>query len=139
MTGPAGTPELSCRPGLMTMSGEGRLFNLLYWALPHDVRRLLSRARYCRLYRSLQALRQRGLSDHQVTEIAIGNTSNFDYLLAGNGIVRRHHRLGQGIGTGFPGSRRCLYREVARGVDWIFSNRAAAMQAICTERTPADF
>jgi len=56
------------------------------------------------------------------------------YLLAGNGIVRRHHRLGQGIGTGFADSRRCLYREAARGVDWVFSNRAAAMQAICSEK-----
>jgi len=55
------------------------------------------------------------------------------YLLAGNGIVRRHHRLGQGVGTGFADSRRCLYREAARGVDWIFSNRAAAMQAICSQ------
>ena len=54
------------------------------------------------------------------------------YLLAGNGVVDRHHRLGQKVGTGFADSRRCLYREAARGVDWIFSNRAAAMQAICT-------
>ena len=53
------------------------------------------------------------------------------YLAASNRIVRRHHRLGQRIGTGFADSRRCLYREVARGVDWIFSNRAAAMQRLC--------
>ncbi len=53
------------------------------------------------------------------------------YLLAANGLVTRHHRLGQGIGTGFADSRRCLFREVARGVDWVFSNRAAQMQAIC--------
>ena len=56
------------------------------------------------------------------------------YLMAGNGILRRHHRLGQCVGTGFADSRRCLYREVARGVDWIFSNRAAAMQAICSHK-----
>ena len=53
------------------------------------------------------------------------------YLLATNGLLTRHHRLGQGIGTGFADSRRCLFREVARGVDWVFSNRAAEMQAIC--------
>jgi hypothetical protein len=35
------------------------------------------------------------------------------------------------VGTGFADSRRCLYREVNRGVDWIFSNRAADMQAVC--------
>jgi len=54
------------------------------------------------------------------------------YLLAGSGVVDRHHRIGQKVGTGFADSRRCLYREVARGVDWIFSNRAVDMQAICT-------
>ena len=53
------------------------------------------------------------------------------YLLATDGLVNRHHRLGQAVGTGFADSRRCLYREVAREVDWIFSNRAARMQAIC--------
>ena len=53
------------------------------------------------------------------------------YLLATNGLLIRHHQIGQGIGTGFADSRRCLFREVARGVDWIFSNRAAHMQAIC--------
>jgi glycerophosphoryl diester phosphodiesterase len=55
------------------------------------------------------------------------------YLLATDGLVARHHGLGQGVGTGFTNSRRCLFREAARGVDWIFSNRAAAMQAICKQ------
>ncbi len=53
------------------------------------------------------------------------------YLLATDSLIGRHHRLGQAVGTGFVDSPRCLYREVARGVDWIFSNRAADMQAIC--------
>ncbi len=55
------------------------------------------------------------------------------YLVATKGLLNRHHGLGQGIGTGFADSRRCLFREVARGVDWIFSNRAAHMQAICKQ------
>ncbi len=53
------------------------------------------------------------------------------YLLATNRMIARHHGHGQRVGTGFADSRRCLFREVARGVDWIFSNRAARMQAIC--------
>jgi glycerophosphoryl diester phosphodiesterase len=53
------------------------------------------------------------------------------YLLAAGQLLERHHRLGQAVGTGFADSRRCLYREVNRGVDWIFSNRAVDMQAIC--------
>jgi glycerophosphoryl diester phosphodiesterase len=54
-------------------------------------------------------------------------------LLATDGLLSRHHRLGQGVGTGFADSRRCLFREVARGVDWVFSNRAAEMQAVCDQ------
>ncbi len=53
------------------------------------------------------------------------------FLLTTNGLITRHHRLGQAVGTGFADSRRCLFREVARGVDWVFSNRAAKMQTIC--------
>lgn len=56
------------------------------------------------------------------------------FLPMTNGLLSRHHGLGQGIGTGFADSRRCLYREVARGVDWIFSNRAADMQAVVKGR-----
>lgn len=53
------------------------------------------------------------------------------FLLATDGLLNRHHQLGQNIGTGFADSRRCLFREVARRVDWIFSNRAAALQRFC--------
>ena len=56
------------------------------------------------------------------------------YLLATHSVLIRHHRLGQGVGTGFADSRRCLFREVTRGVDWIFSNRAAEMQAVCDRK-----
>ena len=53
------------------------------------------------------------------------------YLMTTGGVIARHHRAGQRIGTGFADSPRSLYREIHRGVDWIFSNRAAAMQAVC--------
>jgi hypothetical protein len=53
------------------------------------------------------------------------------YLPITRGWLNRHHGLGQGIGTGFVDSPRCLFREVGRGVDWIFSNRAAQMQGVC--------
>ncbi|BBO68318.1 hypothetical protein DSCA_22480 [Desulfosarcina alkanivorans] len=49
--------------------------------------------------------------------------------------LTRHHELGQGVGTGFVDSRRCLYREAWRGVDWIFSNRAVKMQGVCVPRS----
>ena len=47
------------------------------------------------------------------------------------GTIARHHRLGQRIGTGFVDSPRALFREVSRGVDWLFTNRPEAIQRLC--------
>jgi glycerophosphoryl diester phosphodiesterase len=55
------------------------------------------------------------------------------YLLLGRSIIQRHHRQGQKLGTGFAASRRSFYREVNRGVDWIFSNHALKLEAIRQE------
>ena len=52
------------------------------------------------------------------------------YLLINQRIARKHRACGQRVGTGFADSRNCLLREAGRGVDWIFSNRAAAMQTV---------
>lgn len=53
------------------------------------------------------------------------------YQLLGRSIMERHRQQGQKIGTGFPMSRNSLYREVNRGVDWIFTNHAVKLQSIC--------
>ncbi len=52
------------------------------------------------------------------------------YLLARNQILNycQQHKLL--LGTGFVDSKNCLYRELNRGVEWIFSNRADKMQAL---------
>ncbi|MCJ8500331.1 glycerophosphodiester phosphodiesterase [Desulfatitalea alkaliphila] len=50
------------------------------------------------------------------------------FALMRTALIRRHHALGQRIGTGFAASRNCLYREIQRGVDWIFSNNAHHLQ-----------
>lgn len=52
------------------------------------------------------------------------------YLILHNKAVETHHRLGQKIGTGFIQSRNCLFREINRGIDWIFSNEAVRLQQI---------
>lgn len=54
---------------------------------------------------------------------------NGHYLLVGNAMVSRHHQKNQKVGTGFIESARCLFREINRGVDWIFSNDAAKLQS----------
>jgi glycerophosphoryl diester phosphodiesterase len=50
------------------------------------------------------------------------------YALIHRGRIRALHRKGRLVGTGFVNSRGCLYREMARGVDWLFSDRARALQ-----------
>ena len=51
-------------------------------------------------------------------------------LLLGNPLVRRHAARGQSVGTGFVASRYCLYRELNRGIEWIYSNHACRLAAI---------
>jgi glycerophosphoryl diester phosphodiesterase len=50
------------------------------------------------------------------------------YLLMRRDILRRHQSKNQLIGTGFVDSRNCLFRELHRGTDWIFSNTAVRLQ-----------
>jgi glycerophosphoryl diester phosphodiesterase len=52
------------------------------------------------------------------------------YLFMPKTMVRKHHRHNQCVGTGYAVSRNCLFRELNRGIDWIFSNQAAELQAI---------
>ncbi len=49
------------------------------------------------------------------------------FLLVGQAMLQRHHRHHQQVGCGMVASARGLYREICRGTDWIFSNRAAAL------------
>ena len=50
------------------------------------------------------------------------------YQLLTNAQVRAHRAAGQHIGSGYPASSNVLRRELNRGVQWIFSNQALAMQ-----------
>lgn len=50
------------------------------------------------------------------------------YLLVPRRMLRHHHQMNQQVGTGYVRSRNCLMRELNRGVDWIFSNHAVAVQ-----------
>ena len=53
------------------------------------------------------------------------------YLFMTASLIRRHAKHGQKLGTGYISSRNSLYRELNRGIEWIFSNTAAQLQAIC--------
>jgi len=52
------------------------------------------------------------------------------YFLVRNAILAKHRAEGQKVGTGYPGSKNCLFREINRGVEWIYSNNAAELQTI---------
>jgi len=52
------------------------------------------------------------------------------YLLLNNTKLAKHRKNGQPVGTGYPASKNCLYREINRGVEWIFSNNAGELQRI---------
>ena len=52
------------------------------------------------------------------------------YVLLGRHTLQAHQAFGQHIGTGHIGSRSALYRELNRGVEWLFSNNAVALQRL---------
>jgi glycerophosphoryl diester phosphodiesterase len=52
------------------------------------------------------------------------------YALVTGAAIQRLHGAGQKVGTGYPRSRNCLFREIHRGVDWIFSNHAGEVQRL---------
>jgi glycerophosphoryl diester phosphodiesterase len=56
------------------------------------------------------------------------------YLLLTDAVLERHRREGQQIGTGFVGSKNVLFRELNRGVTWIFSNHGARLKRILDAR-----
>lgn len=46
-------------------------------------------------------------------------------------LLAKHRARGQVVGSGFVASRNCLYRELNRGIDWIFSNHAVQLKELC--------
>jgi glycerophosphoryl diester phosphodiesterase len=46
-------------------------------------------------------------------------------------LLAKHRARGQIVGSGFVSSPNCLFRELNRGIDWIFSNHAVQLQELC--------
>jgi glycerophosphoryl diester phosphodiesterase len=49
------------------------------------------------------------------------------YALLPTALVKKHTAVGQAVGTGFVASRNCFFREVTRGVRWVFTNNCAEL------------
>ena len=52
------------------------------------------------------------------------------YFFISNEMIEKHKVAHQKTGTGFVASRQSLFRELNRGVDWIFSNHAVKIQSL---------
>ncbi len=52
------------------------------------------------------------------------------YLLVTDRLIEEHQKVNQEVGTGFISSKNALFREINRGVNWIFSNKAGTLQKI---------
>lgn len=50
------------------------------------------------------------------------------YALIDAATIAAHHAAGQTVGCGFPPSRALLYREAARGVDFVFTDQARQLE-----------
>ncbi len=56
------------------------------------------------------------------------------YMLIQNGILKKLSRNRLPMGTGFINSRNCLYREINRGITWLFSDRATEIRKFVPDR-----
>ena len=59
------------------------------------------------------------------------------YFLLNNTVISPHIQSQQKIGTGFIRSQNTLFRELNRGVEWIFSNHALELNNIITTKIKA--
>lgn len=70
---------------------------------------------------------------HKLSDLAYrhhwaGLTSH--YLLLGQKLLNKHVHQRQSCGTGFINSKNLLYRELNRGVEWIFTDKALTVKSL---------
>jgi len=73
---------------------------------------------------------------HLLSEMALAESYagiSGQYLLISKNTIQKHGRRNQKTGTGFVGSRNCFYRELNRGVEWIFTNHAIELRGLQQE------
>ena len=55
------------------------------------------------------------------------------YLLLTKTRLKKHQGLQQKMATGYVNSKNCLFRELNRGVEWVFSDNAVELQKIVNQ------
>ena len=67
----------------------------------------------------------------EISKIVINNSLGGHcghYLLLNSKMQKRHEALRQKIGTGYISSKNSLYREIQRGVEWVFTDKPFEIQ-----------
>ncbi len=70
-----------------------------------------------------------GAAARAVAEYGFGGLTGH-YAVISRRRVAALHRQGRSVGTGLVNSRGCMFRELTRRVDWLFSDRPLALQRI---------
>jgi glycerophosphoryl diester phosphodiesterase len=52
--------------------------------------------------------------------------------------LKKHRKLKQKLATGYVNSKNCLFRELNRDVEWIFSDNAVELQQIVNQLLQKD-
>lgn len=55
------------------------------------------------------------------------------YLFLTDSRLKKHWKSQQKVGTGYINSKNCLFRELNRGVEWVFSDNAVELQKIVNQ------
>ena len=77
----------------------------------------------------------------RLSKMAIGqNYSGFagHYVLLTRARLKKHRKLKQKLATGYVNSKNCLFRELNRDVEWIFSDNAVELQQIVNQLLQKD-
>ncbi|MEJ2220438.1 MAG: hypothetical protein P8X80_06455 [Desulfobacterales bacterium] len=77
----------------------------------------------------------------RLSKMAIGqNYSGLagHYVLLTRARLKKHRKLKQKLATGYVNSKNCLFRELNRDVEWIFSDNAVELQQIVNQLLQKD-
>ena len=77
-----------------------------------------------------------GLNYRRVSQMTIAqNYGGFagHYVLLTRARLQMHRAFRQNLATGYVNSKNCLFRELNRGVEWVFSDNAVALQKIVNQ------
>ena len=72
----------------------------------------------------------------QLSKLAIAqNYSGFagNYVLLTQSRLKKHKELKQKLATGYVNSKNCLFRELNRNVEWMFSDNAVELQKVVNQ------